>query len=289
MPISTKTKFSFLFIVSVIFNEETAFSQVKLNQTKQNVIQSETSNSTFRSQGLEVDHLNNLKTVNSETVPTYQYSQYIEIPVPPPRTQRIKVQPVAELPQVTAISSVPSVANLPIVVPKIVDAKSPSIPLMNNSVPKDSSWELSYPLTIPVSVTSRFGWRTHPLTGNRRFHSGADLGAPLGAPVVAAADGEVVAAGWLGGYGNTIIIQHRNFRQTLYAHLSEIMVQPGQNITRGSVIGLVGSTGRSTGPHLHFESRLSTVDGWTAVDPSQDLQYALDRRRRSMSVAQKDY
>lgn len=110
------------------------------------------------------------------------------------------------------------------------------------------------------SLTSKFGWRIHPITGQRRFHNGIDIGAPEGEPVRAAADGIVVFAGWLGGYGNTVIINHTTNRErvgteTLYAHLSKINVPKGQRVSQGQVIGLNGNTGFSRGPHLHFEVR----------------------------------
>ena len=105
---------------------------------------------------------------------------------------------------------------------------------------------------------------------------------------MATGSGVVISAGWNGGYGKAIIIQHNDTQQTLYGHLSEVSVQPGQSIAQGTVIGLVGSTGNSTGPHLHFETRMSTTDGWVAVDPGDDIKYALDNLRRAMPFAQRD-
>jgi murein DD-endopeptidase MepM/ murein hydrolase activator NlpD len=110
----------------------------------------------------------------------------------------------------------------------------------------------------------------------------------MGAPVVAASGGQVVSAGWIGGYGKTVVIQHNGVQQTLYGHLSEISVQPGQRLERGTVIGRVGSTGNSTGPHLHFEIRMATNDGWVATDPYQEVRYALDNMQRPTPVVQKD-
>ncbi|MFB2817607.1 M23 family metallopeptidase [Umezakia ovalisporum] len=134
-----------------------------------------------------------------------------------------------------------------------------------------------FPLSIPARITSVFGWRTHPITGDRRFHSGTDLGAPMGTPVVASAPGEVETANWLGGYGLTVIINHPSAQQTLYGHLSELFVQPGQRVEQGTVIGRVGSTGNSTGPHLHFEVRHLQPQGWVAVDSGVQLQMALNQ------------
>jgi len=135
-----------------------------------------------------------------------------------------------------------------------------------------------FPLTIPAVITSIFGWRVHPIFGNYRFHSGTDLGADQGTPVIAVTDGRVASAEYLGGYGLTVILSHENNTQeSLYAHLSDILVQPGEEVTQGTVIGLVGSTGNSTGPHLHFEWRVVTDNGWVTVDPTAHLQFALEQ------------
>ena len=212
----------------------------------------------------------------------------IEISVPTPRTQRIEVQPVAQLPQITGTKAVPTVPVIPSVRPAGVDTGASRPVAFVSSGINESSSQLIYPLSSPAPTTSSFGWRTHPITGSRRFHSGIDIGAPMGAPVVAAGPGMIVSSGWLGGYGKAIVIQHNGIQQTLYGHLSEVFVQPGQRIEQGMVIGRVGSTGNSTGPHLHFETRVSTADGWVAVDPSEDIKYALDNLRRSMPFAQRD-
>jgi murein DD-endopeptidase MepM/ murein hydrolase activator NlpD len=225
-------------------------------------------------------------TATLSSVPV-QLVNSIEISVPAPRTQRIEVQPVASLPQIAG-KAVPVVPVIPSVRPAPV-AASPSKPIafVNNGATEYSS-ELIYPLTSPAPTTSSFGWRTHPITGSRRFHSGVDIGAPMGAPVVAAGSGIIISSGWLGGYGKAVVIQHNGVQQTLYGHLSEVFVQPGQRIEQGTVIGRVGSTGNSTGPHLHYETRVSTADGWVAIDPGDDIKYALDNLRRSMPFAQRD-
>jgi murein DD-endopeptidase MepM/ murein hydrolase activator NlpD len=105
------------------------------------------------------------------------------------------------------------------------------------------------------AVTSRFGFRRHPIFRARLFHQGVDIAAPQGAPVRAAGDGTVLFAGWYGGYGKLVILDHGDGLSTLYGHLSAILVSPGASVTRGQIIGRVGSTGYSTGPHLHFEIR----------------------------------
>ncbi len=146
---------------------------------------------------------------------------------------------------------------------------------------------LLFPLSIPTTITSVFGWRIHPITGTRRMHSGTDLGAPLGTPVLAAYRGEVAIADWLRGYGLTVTLRHEEGTQeSRYAHLSEIFVQSGELIEQGTVIGLVGSTGNSTGPHLHFEWRHLTNSGWVAVDAGVHLEYAMENLIRSMQLAE---
>jgi murein DD-endopeptidase MepM/ murein hydrolase activator NlpD len=153
----------------------------------------------------------------------------IVIPVPPPRTQLIKkVPPVTTLRPVTKVRNLPIVVTIPPVQPGMTTLPSDSN-TPNDPTASSSGQVAIYPLLNPAPVTSRFGWRTHPLTGTRRFHSGVDIGAPLGAPVVATVSGTIVSAGWNGGYGKAVTIEQPNgLRQTLYGHLSEISVQAGQ-------------------------------------------------------------
>jgi murein DD-endopeptidase MepM/ murein hydrolase activator NlpD len=126
----------------------------------------------------------------------------------------------------------------------------------------------------------------HPISNSYRPHTGTDIGAPLGTPVLAAYAGEVAVADWQGGYGLMVSLLHEEGKQeSRYAHLSEIYVQPGQWVEQGTVIGRVGSTGYSTGPHLHFEWRHLTPDGWVAVDAGLHLEYALENLVRSLQVA----
>lgn len=109
----------------------------------------------------------------------------------------------------------------------------------------------------PVSgrINSGFGWRRDPFSGRRSFHTGIDISAPKGRTVRAAASGRVVHAGWMGGYGRTVVIDHGNGYTSLYAHCDAILVRRGQRVSSGGAIGRVGSSGRTTGPHLHFEIR----------------------------------
>ena len=159
---------------------------------------------------------------------------------------------------------------------------------MGTSVPIQANrTSLIFPLPMPASITSAFGWRLHPITGTERMHQGTDIAAPLGTPVLASYPGEVAVADWQGGYGLMVTILHEEGTQeSRYAHLSEIYVKPGEWVEQGTVIGRVGSTGFSTGPHLHFEWRHLTNQGWVAVDAGLHLEYALDNLVRSLQLAQ---
>ena len=120
-------------------------------------------------------------------------------------------------------------------------------------------------MVLPAAgrITSYFGNRVHPILRFTRFHGGIDIGAAWGSPVIAAADGQVVGAGWAGGYGRQVRIAHGDGMLSSYSHMSELAVAPGTHVRRGEVIGFVGSSGLSTGPHLHFEVK----QGGSAVDP----------------------
>ena len=105
-------------------------------------------------------------------------------------------------------------------------------------------------------ITSPFGWRTHPIFGTQKFHSGLDIAADYGDPVVAANSGTVIYADWMGGYGNAVMIDHGGGLVTLYGHNSSLAVYNGQQVSKGQTIAYAGSTGYSTGPHCHFEVRI---------------------------------
>jgi murein DD-endopeptidase MepM/ murein hydrolase activator NlpD len=127
------------------------------------------------------------------------------------------------------------------------------------------SGAFSWPVT--GTITSPFGWRSNPFGGGPEFHQGLDIAAPMGTTVTAAAAGTVIMAQWYGGYGNYILIDHGGGYSTGYGHLSAIYVASGQAVQRGQAIGAVGSTGQSTGPHLHFEVRIAGKP----VDPAPRL------------------
>ena len=130
--------------------------------------------------------------------------------------------------------------------------------------------QLLFPIIGGAFTSSEFGMRLHPVIGSWLMHAGKDLAAPEGAPVVAALTGTVVSSGLAGGYGIAVELEHdAPRRRTLYGHLSEIYLRPGQRVRQGEVIGRVGSTGLSTGPHLHFELRRPQGGGWVAMDPGE--------------------
>jgi len=132
--------------------------------------------------------------------------------------------------------------------------------------PGNGAASIAIPSVQPVSelkFTSNFGIRSDPFTGGARMHAGVDIPGPVGTPIYATADGMIAAAERHGGYGNLVEINHGKGIATRYGHLSKILVTPNTRVHRGQVIGLMGSTGRSTGSHLHYEVRM---DG-RAVNP----------------------
>ncbi len=143
---------------------------------------------------------------------------------------------------------------------------------------------ISVPSRMPLEgaqLTSNYGMRTHPVLGGRRKHTGIDLAAPTGTPIYATADGVIGRADWYSSYGLYISINHGASMETRYAHLSRLAVAAGDNVRKGDLIGYVGSTGRSTGPHLHYEVR---VDGLAVnpipymVESEAQLAYVRDQR-----------
>ena len=155
------------------------------------------------------------------------------------------------------------------------------------SLPSNGDKQMLFPLISPSVISSLFGTRVHPVTGQVRFHQGTDLAAPEGTPVVAAFSGRVEIAGWLGGYGLIVVISHGDTHETRYAHLSEVLVKPGQEIKQGNVIGLVGSTGMATGPHLHFEIWQKMREGLVAIDPTPQLMLAMEQLQKYLAQSTK--
>jgi murein DD-endopeptidase MepM/ murein hydrolase activator NlpD len=132
---------------------------------------------------------------------------------------------------------------------------------------------VSIPSRMPVEgvrLSSDYGMRNHPVTGGRRAHKGVDLAGPVGTPILATADGLVARADWFSSYGLYVQLEHGGNLQTRYGHMSRLNVAAGQRVRKGEVIGSVGSTGRSTGPHLHYEVRISGQ----AVNPIPYMQAA---------------
>ena len=151
----------------------------------------------------------------------------------------------------------------------LAEAHEAELALKENPYQEAASATTSGGFDLPVAgrVTSRFGARRDPLTGATSTHPGLDVAAPAGTPILAPAGGVVVSAGPRGGYGNAVEIDHGGGLVTIYGHAADLLVSTGDFVEPGQAIATVGSTGRSTGPHLHFEVRR----GGAAVDPNQVL------------------
>jgi murein DD-endopeptidase MepM/ murein hydrolase activator NlpD len=145
---------------------------------------------------------------------------------------------------------------------------------------------LLFPLIGSAVTTSGFGWRLHPVLSSWLMHTGRDLAAPEGTPVVAALTGRVVSSGLAGGYGLAVELEHQGpQRRTLYGHLSELYVKEGEWVKQGTVIGRVGSTGLSTGPHLHFELRLPESGALAIIVISDALRHKALRGHPKLMLA----
>ncbi|AFZ43321.1 Peptidase M23 [Halothece sp. PCC 7418] len=152
-----------------------------------------------------------------------------------------------------------------------VSTYTPPEDLPQLKLPDNGDSALMFPLARSMPVSSNYGWRIHPIYGNRRFHTGTDFTAPEGTPVVATKSGRVVLADYSSGYGLIVGLRHNDKNESRYAHLSQIHVKPGQWVEQGTVIGRVGNTGLSTGPHLHFEWRIRKGSRWIAVNAGKQL------------------
>lgn len=117
------------------------------------------------------------------------------------------------------------------------------------------SGKFTWPTPGNKRITSKYGWRIHPILKTRRFHTGVDIAAPRGSNIVAAENGKVLYVGWQGGYGRVVMVSHGGDIVSMYAHTSKSLVTTGQTVKKGQAIALIGTTGWSTGPHLHFEVR----------------------------------
>ncbi|WP_159790814.1 M23 family metallopeptidase [Sodalinema gerasimenkoae] len=140
-------------------------------------------------------------------------------------------------------------------------------PALENVLEQEKAIPQGLPLKVSTQVTSYFGKRQNPFGIGKEFHNGLDFAGDPGDPVISTAWGVVTHAGWGGGYGKYVEVDHGNGYMTLYAHLSEISVQWGEEVERGDLVGLVGSTGRSTAPHLHY----SIFEDNEAIDPQPFL------------------
>lgn len=152
---------------------------------------------------------------------------------------------------------------------EVTEYTAPSLPTPPSITPKPAANLVATPSIWPArgTITSGFGWRISPFGDGNELHPGVDIAYTMGAPVVATADGEVVASGPAGGYGNLVQIDHGNGIATLYGHNSQLAVNVGQQVKKGQVIAYAGSTGKSTGPHVHYEVRINN----TPIDPMKYL------------------
>jgi murein DD-endopeptidase MepM/ murein hydrolase activator NlpD len=148
-----------------------------------------------------------------------------------------------------------------------MEPESPALSALPHEALRHRSWPARHP--VDGIVTSRFGHRADPIHGAKRLHKGMDIAAEKGTPIRAVRDGVVRSAGTRGGYGKAVIVDHGDGLQTLYAHCDSIAVKPGTEVKAGQPIATVGDTGRTTGPHLHFEVRLEGA----AVNPEGILRW----------------
>lgn len=146
-------------------------------------------------------------------------------------------------------------ANIAKGVEIFIPGAKPVVSVYSDAKSSVSSSRTLFTWPLRGRITSSFGWRRHPITKRRDFHTGIDIARPYGTIIRAAAAGRVVYAGWMGGYGRVVVIDHGKGYSTLYAHCSRLLVRKGQRVSSGQAIGKVGASGRATGSHLHFEVR----------------------------------
>lgn len=211
--------------------------------------------------------------------PVHQQRQSLPISPPPQTTYQSPAPTLIAPPPTQPVPVIPTYPPAPKIFQPMQGFQGlPSLPGSKQNV-TPANINLRYPLLAKVPITSSFGWRRDPVYGGRSFHEGLDLGAPFGAPVIDAASGHVVTAGWCGGYGYCVKIDHGGYL-TLYAHLSKVFVQKNMTIGQGQTIGEVGSTGKSTGPHLHFEVQRNGE----AIDPLGLLASNLDNQQAKVHI-----
>ncbi|MCL2008956.1 MAG: LysM peptidoglycan-binding domain-containing M23 family metallopeptidase [Synergistaceae bacterium] len=172
-----------------------------------------------------------------------------------------KVNPTTDLYSLKAGNEIFLPGARPEAVAEAQPKKTGNATSANKSGSSSSSRSLRWP--VMGRINSPYGWRRHPITRRNDFHTGLDIKAARGTVIRSAGDGVVAYAGWMGGYGKVVVVQHANGRSTLYAHCSSILVSQGARVSSGQNIARVGSTGRTTGPHLHFEVR----NGNSPVNP----------------------
>lgn len=171
------------------------------------------------------------------------------------------------------------------VVEAVIDLKADDFKDLLEGLEKKAAQEAAIPSIYPVEggrVTSRFGYRVAPYSYRKEFHKGYDIGALRGTPIKATADGIVQFSSWNHGYGKMITLNHGNGYLTRYAHADKLLKKKGITVKKGEVIALVGSTGRSTGPHLHYEVRKNGIP----VDPKRYFNTASKSKQKNRKVAQ---
>lgn len=171
-------------------------------------------------------------------------------------------------------------AEAPAKLPKTSSPSPAKVPSSSAPPPSSAALPAVLDLPAPEHVTSAFGPRIHPIEGAPKYHTGVDLRAPEGSPILAAQSGIVKSAGQRGGYGNAVEIDHGDGMSTLYAHASELLVVPGEKVRQGQAIARSGDSGHTTGPHLHFEVRVND----RPVDPTRALNTYRDRVDASIAV-----
>lgn len=207
-----------------------------------------------------------------------------EILIPPFNGIRVQVRPGADWKDLEAAYGVRADVLFEVngcqKIPEVVFV--PGVHWGTNQAQQSNNYNglTGYPLPQSASVGLGYGWHTNPTSQQTQFHSGLDLLVDLDTPVLAAEDGTVTFVGPQGDYGNLVVINHPGGRQTRYAHLAQITVQPGQNIQSGQALGTVGNTGKPDldAPHLHFEVRHNSPVGWVAQDPQIHLQTNAQKR-----------